>query len=73
MAQVHQFLTEVPRFPGFLKIRCQASAAAGLEKPPLSGDRWLSAGDPNRLLPGRLVRPVAQLYQLAVGSVVKWG
>ena len=41
MAQVHQFLTEVPRFLGFLKIRCQASAAAGLEKPPPSGDRWL--------------------------------
>jgi hypothetical protein len=32
MAQVHQFLTEVPRFLGFLKIRCKAAAAAGLEK-----------------------------------------
>jgi hypothetical protein len=73
MAQVHQFLTEVPRFLGFLKIRCQASAAAGLEKASTVWRQVATAGDPNRLLPGRLVRPVAQLYQLAVGSVVKWG
>jgi hypothetical protein len=53
MAQVHQFLTEVPRFLGFLKIRCQAAAAAGLERPPPSGDRWLRTVDPNRLLPSR--------------------
>ena len=30
---------------------CQAAAAAGLERPPPSGDRWLRTVDPNRLLP----------------------
>ena len=54
MAQVHQFLTEVPRFPRFLEIRCQASAAAGLEKPPPSGDRWL--------------RPVTRIVCCQVGA-----
>jgi hypothetical protein len=46
MAQVHQFLTEVPRFLGFLKIRCQAAAAAGLHasKPGV----WLGARHPLR-------------------------
>ena len=53
MAQVHQFLTEVPRFPGYLRIRCQAAVATGLERPPPSGDRWLRTVDPNRLLPSR--------------------
>ena len=57
MAQVHQFLTEVPRFPGFLKIRCQAAVGAGLERPPPSGDRWLRTVDPNRLLPSRCEAP----------------
>ena len=31
---------------------CQAAAAAGQERPPPSGDRWLRPVDPNRLLPG---------------------
>ena len=34
-------LNRSPSFPRFLEIRCQASAAAGLEKFPPSGDRWL--------------------------------
>ena len=59
MAQVHQFLTEVPRFLGFLKIRCKAAVGVGLERPPPSGDRWLRPVDPNCLLPSRCEAVVA--------------
>ncbi len=31
---------------------CQAAAAAGLERPPPSGDRVATPEEPNRLLPG---------------------
>jgi hypothetical protein len=47
-------LNRSPSFPRFLEIRCQASAAAGLEKPPPSGDRWL--------------RPVTRIVCCQVGA-----
>ncbi len=55
-------LNRSPSFPRFLEIRCQASVGAGLEKASTVWRQVASAGDPNRLLPSRLVRPVAQLY-----------
>ncbi len=40
-------------------LLCQAPVAAGLERPPPSGDRWLRPVDSNRLLPSRYLAPGA--------------
>ncbi len=40
-------------------LSCQAPVAAGLERPPPSGDRWLRPVDSNRLLPSRYLAPGA--------------
>ena len=66
-------LNRSPSFPRFFEDSVPGIRCGGVRKASTVWRQVATAGDPNRLLPGRLVRPVAQLYQLAVGSVVKWG
>jgi hypothetical protein len=51
---------------------CHAPVAAGLEKPPPSGDRWLRPEDPNRRLPSRSHATVAAGVEKPPPSGDRW-
>ena len=72
MAQVHQFLTEVPRFPSFFEDSVPGSRCGGVRKASTVLRQVATAGDPNRLLPSRSeapawVRTAIELFLASVG------